>query len=237
MARLRGFEVSPSLSRSGGDTGEVVEVWCSCVVRRSGGGALLRFLWPAEGARGGVGGVAAVVGLFLLCSCRFLHLPSLAGRGGEGGRAGEGVLRAGGSASRETGGLVGCVVLSVVEGSGARVPDLERVELGACRRPCAITVSDLVLRGWWILRFFYACWLEAWSALRVVAVVFVLPGGCAGDAEFRCREEEDGRRGLLCVLLGSWGPICKVLCLAHWLYPLRVYLYLYEPLYCFLTTV
>ena len=124
-----------------------------------------------------------------------------------------------------------------VEGSGSRRLDLERFELGARRRSCGITALDPVLRDWWILRLFFAFWLEVRSALRVVVVAFVVSGGRAGDALLRWREEEEGLEGLRCVCSEDKVLSAKWCIWSHQLYPPRSFLYLYVDLFGFLSTI
>ena len=77
--------------------------------------------------------------------------------------------------------------------------------------------------------------LEARSALRVVVVVFGTSGVRAGDALPRRREEEEELRGLLCGC--SEDGVLSAKCCIWPTYPIRLYLYVFEDLYVFLSAV
>ena len=177
----------------------------------------------------GVGGAGAAPVVWLLCSVGCAP----AGRGGE-GRCLRLLCRE--RFAAEGGGAAGCGEC-LVEGSGLQGPELERFELGACRRPWSILVLDPVLRGWWKLRIIFAFGLEAPSVSRVGVVVFVVVGARTGDAVRRRREEEDGSWGLLGVSVEAEVLSARWCCWAHRLYPLRLYAYLYVFQFCILTTV
>jgi hypothetical protein len=108
-----------------------------------------------------------------------------------------------------------------VVGSGMSVSDLERVVLGACRRPLLLCDEDPALRGWWSLRLFNAFWLGVppppW---------LVVDGGCfagvrAGGGLPRWLVDDEDVVSL------------QFLCL----YPLLFFLYLYAFRSCILATV
>jgi hypothetical protein len=78
-----------------------------------------------------------------------------------------------------------------LEGSGSSRPDLERVELGVCRRLLFVRVRDPVLWDWWLLQLFKAPGLGVVLAPRFVVDGAFFGGVLAKGAPVRWREVDE----------------------------------------------
>jgi len=206
MALGCGVWSSPSFPRSGVRVGEVVEVaGCLCLVGEAVAPAKLGLFVPgplpcSASACSGVGGEVSGVRFRSGWPAAVVSLWTASPDGGGGDAEVRGWL--------------------AVEGFGPSGPDLERVVLGARRRPVLLRVEDPALRGWWSWRLFKAFGLGV-----LPAPWLVVDGGCftgvrAGGGSFRWRVdvEDEDPQDFLC------------------LYPL-LFLYFYAFKSCILATV